>query len=844
MRALAAGLLGIVLVVGGTPEASTPRGALPRPEARTAPEAPGDLLRPASLLIEGAASRPAAPDVTPEELTQVVQRYCQVCHNDALLTGNLSLQGFDVANPVPHAETAERMIQKLRVGMMPPPGMPRPGGDTLMALVETLEQTLDRAAADDPNPGSRSFQRLNRAEYEASIEDLLGLVIDAGEHLPPDTKSANFDNIADAQLLSPTLLDSYLRAAMAISRVAVGNPEATPAETTFRIARRESQTERVEGAPFGTRGGVSVMHNFPADGDYTFRFSFPTNETGTAYGGGRSALHTAEGPEQIEVSIDGERVALLDVDRWMHVSDVPYGAEIRMQDPVFIRSGPHRVTAAFVKRYEGPLADLISPHGWSQTASGSPTYGAQSLPHIREFIVTGPYNASGVSETPVRQRIFTCRPTSPEEEAPCASSILTRLASDAWRRPLEREEQQALMAFFEEGSREGGFEIGIRTGLEAILASPHFVFRFERRPDDARPGESQRIDDYALASRLSFFLWGTPPDGELRALAEQGKLTDRRTLARQVDRMLADPRAEALATRFLAQWLRLPDLEAIEPDTYLYPDYHQQLGQAMRRETELFFYDLVRNDRSALDLFTADYTFVNERLADHYGIGGVVGDQFQRVSYPDARRRGLFGHASVLTLTSVPARTSPVLRGKWVMEVILGTPPPPPPPGVPDLEQTSGSTGEGRVLTTRERMELHRANPTCNACHRFMDPIGLALDNFDVVGRWRVRENGSPLDTRGELWDGTPVTNPTELQNALLQRPVPLLRNFTKNLMAYALGRRIEYYDMPAIREIVAAAGEDDYRMSSFIRGVVESDAFLMRRLTATAADGESGLER
>ena len=815
MKTLAVAALGVVVVVGLTLDSSSV-GRKEAPEAKA-------LGAPFVHSVAGA--------IAPEDLTAVVQRYCQVCHNDQLLTGNLSLQGFDVANPMARAETAEKMIQKLRVGMMPPPGMPRPGGDTLLALAEELEDRLDKAAAADPNPGSRSFQRLNRIEYQNSIRELLGLEVNAGDYLPPDTKSANFDNIADAQLLSPTLTDAYLRAAMSISRLAIGNPDATASETTYLVARRVSQVGPVEGAPFGTRGGVSVIHNFPADGEYFFRILFPTDDSGTLYGIGSTALHTAEGPEQIVVLVDGEQVALADVDRWMHLSDPPYGTEIRIEKPVFIRSGPRRVTAAFIKRYEGPLADLTSPHGFSRISQGIPAYGVQTVPHIREFTIRGPYNASGVSETPVRENIFTCRPTSPAEAGPCASEILSRLATEAFRRPVSAEQRAALISFYEDGAEEGGFEVGIRTGLEAILASPHFVFRVERQPANAKAdGGSYPIDDFALASRLSYFLWATPPDDELLSLAREGKLSDRRVLKGQAQRMLADPQSEALATRFLAQWLRLPDLDPIEPDPYLYPDYHQQLGRAMQRETELFFYNLVQNDRSVLELFTSDYTFVNERLAKHYGIQGVVGEAFQRVQYPDATRRGLFGHASILMLTSVPARTSPVLRGKWVMEVILGMPPPPPPPGVPDLAETKGSTDEGRVLTTRERMEIHRANPTCNACHRFMDPLGLALDNFDVVGRWRTRENGAPLDTRGVLWDGTPVTSPKELQDALLKRPIPLLRNVTKNLMAYALGRRVEYYDMPALRKIVDDAEANDYRMSSFILGVIDSDAFRMRR--------------
>ena len=395
------------------------------------------------------------------------------------------------------------------------------------------------------------------------------------------------------------------------------------------------------------------------------------------------------------------------------------------------------------------------------------------------------------------------------------------------------------MSLYEQGAEEGGFEVGIRNGLELILASPHFVFRFEKGADPGRVDSAYPISDFDLASRLSFFLWGSPPDEELLSLARQGQLSDR--LEAQTRRMLADPRSEALATRFAAQWLRLGDIVGVVPTMYIYPDYHSQLGGAMRRETELFFYNLVKEDLSVLDLFTADYTFVNEPLARHYGIPGIAGPDFQRVQYPDETRRGLLGHASVLMLTSLAPRTSPVLRGKYVMEVILGTPPPPPPPGVPPLDETEGSTEEGRILTTRERMEIHRANPTCNACHRFMDPVGLALDNFDVIGQWRTRENGAPLDTRGEMWDGTLVSSPAELQRALLRRPERLLQNFTENMMAYALGRRIEYYDMPAIRKIVTAAERDDYRTSSFVLGVVNSDAFRMRSAETVTESSNGG---
>ena len=812
MKILSAAGLGVLLVLVGQTAAT---GAAWRGEpAGTAPAA---LALPATHAV--------APDIPPEDLTAVVRQYCQVCHNDQLLTGNMSLEGFDVANPVPRAQTAEKVIQKLRVGMMPPPGMPRPGGDTLMALIEELEARLDRAAARDPNPGTRSFQRLNLVEYQNSVRDLLGLEINAEMFLPQDTKSENFDNMVEVQLMSPTLLDGFLRASSEIARLAVGDPDATAKESLFWVPREASQEDRVEGAPFGTRGGISILHTFPADGYYYFRVG--------VYNGG-TPHHTADNPELLEFSVDGERVAILDTEG-MNSLD-PERTEL-----VFVRSGQHRVTAAFLKRYEGPLADLLRPLDYTGSQSGR--YGVQYLPHLRDFAIVGPYNPTGVSETPTRQKIFTCRPTSPAEERPCARQILSRLATEAYRRPVTNEEIEDLMSLYEQGAEEGGFEIGVRTGLELILASPRFVFRIERAPNNVKEGESYRIGDYELASRLSYFLWATPPDEELLSLARQGKLSDRRTLEEQARRMLADPRSEALTTRFLAQWLRLSDVEKVLPDVDLYPDFHTQLATAMRRETELFFYHLVKNDLSVEELFTADYTFVNERLAKHYGIPGVSGEKFRRVQYPDDRRRGLLGHASVLMLTSIAQRTSPVLRGKWVMEVILGAPPPPPPPGVPALEATEGQTGEGRILTTRERMEMHRRNATCNACHRFMDPIGLALDNFDVVGQWRVRENGMPLDTRGELYDGTPVTNPTELQNALLKRSVPILRNFAVNLMAYALGRRVEYYDMPAIRKIVDAAEANSYRASSFVLGVVSSDAFRMQKpevvVTATSENSQ-----
>ena len=766
-------------------------------------------------------------EISAVTLTDVVRQYCVVCHNDGMLTGNLTLSDFDVERAAERAETAEKMIVKLRAGMMPSPGAPRPSPDTLLALVETLESVIDAAAALDPNPGRRTFQRLNRAEYSRSVEDLLGLKVDAGDYLPLDTKSANFDNIADVQMLSPTLMAAHLTAAAQISRLAVGDANAPVGSRTYTNPGYVTQWDRVEGAPRGTRGGISVVHNFWADGDYIFKLAFEHTTTGEFYG------MTADSGEQIEVSVDGERVALLEVDKWMHTRD-PNGVNMETA-AIFVRAGPHRVTAAFVRNFEGLMEDLMSPHDWSlaDRQIGVRGYGVTALAHLKDLVINGPHNPTGVSETPSRRKIFTCRPTSSAEARPCAEEIIGRLGAQAFRRALTPGELDNLMMFFEEGGEPGGFEMGIRTALQAILASPDFVFRFEERPSDVEPGESYRIDDRDLASRLSFFLWSRPPDSELMSVAERGELSDPEVLERQVRRMLEDPRSEALGPRFAGQWLRLEDLDKVHPDRLLYPDFHQQLADGMRLETEMFFNSLVREDRSMLDLFNADYTFLNEPLARHYGIPGVTGEEFRRVTYPDDKRRGLFGHGSVLTLTSHANRTSPVLRGKWVMEVLLGTPPPPPPPGVPDLDQTE-VVSDGRMLTTRERMEMHRTNVVCSSCHKFMDPIGLALDNFDVTGRWRIRENGVPLDTQGELYDGTPVTSPEDLRQALLRRPIPLVRTFTENLMAYALGRRIEYYDKPTIRAITAQAQADDYRMSSFILGVVKSGAFQMSRVETT----------
>ena len=754
-------------------------------------------------------------------LETVVERYCTRCHNERRLLGNLTLEGFDVTRADENAATAERMIRKLRAGMMPPPGVRRPAGDTLAALARLMEEVIDEAAAASPRPGTRPFQRLNRAEYARVVYDLSGLTIDPAEWLPQDRITAGFDNNADAQTLSPTLMDAYLNAASEIARRAVGDRDAAASSVTYTNPPTVSQHEweRVEGAPFGTRGGISVLHSFPADGEYTFEMSFMS--------GWGERFH------DIDISIDGERVALLryggDID-FQGRKDFPFRT-----DPVLVRAGEHRVAAAFVRQMDGPYEDLIRPNDWSLTGTET-SYGTTSVPHLMSLTLEGPHNPTGVSDFEARRRVFSCRPTAPAEALPCAREIVSRLAARAYGRDLERDEVDDLLDFYRIGSQEGGFEAGIRTSMEAVLSSPHFLFRMEREPGGIEPGEAYPLADEDLAARLSFFLWGSTPDRELADVARDGTLADPSVLEAQTRRMLSDPRSEALATRFAAMWLRLQDLENVEPDAFRFPNYSRQLADAMRQETELFFLNLIREDRSLIELYGADYTFANERLARHYGIDGVRGEAFRRVDYPEDRRRGVLGHGSMLVQTSFGNRTSPVLRGKWVMEVLMGAPPPPPPPDIPELEETEGAR-DGRIRTTRERLEEHRANPACSSCHNFIDPIGLALDNFDVTGRWRVREQGAALDTRGTFYDGTTIASAYDLSEVLLKRPIPLVRNFTQNLMAYALGRAIDYRDQPAVRAIARAAAENDYRMSSFILGVVASDAFRMKQARAAAED-------
>ncbi|HUF48215.1 MAG TPA: DUF1592 domain-containing protein [Vicinamibacterales bacterium] len=781
---------------------------------------------PEALAVRSAPAIAPAPLLTQAQ-TETIQFYCVNCHNDGTLRGNLSLQEYDAAEAAEHAELSEKIVRKLRTGMMPPRNAARKLDEaTRLALAAGLETTLDRAAAASPNPGRRSFQRLNRAEYAAAVRSLFGLDVDVTSFLPADTISASFDNIADVQMPSATAMQGYLRAAAHVSRVAVGDPTADPSSSTYHVPRTLSQKGRLEGAPFGTRGGTVVTHTFPADGLYRFQLLLHGEPTGALFG-------RTIGSIQLEVSIDGARASLVKVDRWISESD-PDGLMVSTE-PVLVRAGARRVAAAFIQEFEGVEDDLIKPidHTLADTQIGV-GYGVTTLPHLRNLAIVGPTEVTGVSDNPTRRRIFSCRPTAPEEETPCARQILERLATDAYRRPLAGGEVDELLPFYRQGATVGGFEGGIRTALQAMLSSLHFIFRVEGTPSNARAGTAYRISDVALASRLSFFLWGTIPDRELIDLARRGTLSTPAVFDQQVQRLLADPRSEALGTRFAAQWLRLQDLDKVEPDALAFPYYDATLASAMRRETELFFDHLVREDRPAIDLVTADYTFVNERLARHYGLGGVSGPAFRKVSYPDDRRRGLLGHGSILTLTSHGNRTSPVLRGKWVMEVLLGSPPPPPPPDIPDLED-AGDAVDGRFLSVAEQLAMHRANPACSSCHNVIDPIGLALDNFDVTGSWRLRDRGVIVNAAGELYDGTPLAGAGDLRAALAARSDVVITYLTEKLMSYALGRRVEHFDMPAIRQIVRDAEPGGYRVSALIGGVTRSAAF--RSALAETAD-------
>ena len=763
--------------------------------------------------------KPAAVPMAVEAQGALVKQYCAGCHNDRTKSGGLSLAAVNFNRPDQHAETVEKVILKLRAGMMPPPGAPRPDPVALNTLVNTLEGAMDRASVLRPNVGKRALQRLNRAEYANSIRDLLGIDVDVTALLPPDNMGRGFDNIADAQTLSASLMEGYIRAAAKISRAAIGDLHAAATVATYTLPRTASQMRHVEGTPFGTRGGIAVVYNFPADGEYTFRIEPFDDSNGNLVGS------KAEG-EQIEVSINGERVALLDIDPKMTVTR---GGVFVQSGPIRVQAGPQRVAAAFIERFAGPIDDLIAPI--EQTLADSEQGdgdGITMFPHLKNFAIRGPFYVTGVSDTTSRRKIFTCRPTVPAEESGCASEIVKGLVSQAYRRVPSAEDLEGPMTFYKAGREKGDFESGVREALEAIIASPNFVFRLESEPGTAKAGQGFLISEQELATRLSYFLWSTAPDAELTKLAGQRRLRTPGVLEAQVKRMLADPRSETLATRFAAQWLHLKDLDTMHPDPLYFPQFDDTLAQSMRRETELLFDSIVREDRNIVELLTADYTFVDERLAKHYRIPNIDGNRFRRVPVKQDYRKGLLGQGSILTLTSIADRTSPVMRGKFVLEVLLGTPPPPPPPDVPDLSETKAIVGE-QIFTLRQRMESHRASPTCAGCHRLMDPIGLALENFDVTGRWREMDSGSPIDATTQLFDGTRLDGPASLRQALVNHSDVFIRNVAEKLMMYGLSRRVDYADMPALRSIMREAAGNNNRFSSFILGIVRLPQFQMR---------------
>jgi hypothetical protein len=778
-----------------------------------------------------------AERMTPQTQTSILETVCVQCHTDKRKPGGVSFEHVTIEDVVRNGELAERMLAKLRAGMMPPANAPkRPDDASIQAFVVSLEKRIDLAARLHPHPGSRGSQRLNRAEYTRSIRAILGLDVDVSQWLPPDTMSHNFDNIAAVQSFSPTLVQSYLDAASEISRLAVGDIDASPTSVSYEVPQFVSQVGPVAGAPLGTRGGLSVVHIFPADGKYRFKMRMFGTLGGRLFG-------LSSPPDRIQISIDDRQVALLDVDPRMSEA-VPKGLTME-SDAIDVKAGPRRVSAAFVQQAEGPVDDLIAPQAYTLADLDiGDAKGVTVVPHLRSLAIEGPFRTTGVSANVSRERIFVCRPTSPADEVSCARTIVTNLAQQAYRRRVTEGDLRELMPFYEQGRKTGNFESGIRFALQAVLASPHFLFRIEPQPASVRAGEDYRVDDRALASRLSFFLWAEPPDDTLVKLAENGRLHDPAVLNAQVTRMLADPRSIALSTRFAAQWLRLQDVTKVRPDALKYPTYDGTLERAMIRETETFFDSIVRGDRSILDLLEADYTYVNEDLARFYGIPNVVGPNFRRVPLEGTHRRGILGQGSILVETSVATRTNPVLRGKWVLEVLFGQPPPPPPPNIPLFDQTAAVTPDGRPLSVRQRMEEHRKNPFCASCHRMIDPIGLALENFEPTGHWRIADNDVPVDATTVLYDGTPINGLDGLVQALVKHQDTFVRVFTQNLMAYALGRDVQYYDMPTVRSIVRKAALNENRFSSYVLGIVNSEAFRMSRAvdvtTTDAGDGSS----
>jgi hypothetical protein len=744
-----------------------------------------------------------------EDHGALVDRYCVGCHNDAERAGELAFDRMDRTDLAANAAVWETAIRKLRGHLMPPPGEPRPSEARVDALVGWLEQTLDAAARTAPDPGAPALHRLNRVEYANAVRDLLDVTVDATTLLPADDSSAGFDNIASALSVSPALLSSYVAAAARISRLAVGDPSASSVVATYRAPRGLVQAEHLDGQPLGTRGGMSIRHFFPLDAEYEIR---------VARGGGGFGLEALGGDEEVEITVNGERAAVL-------------GRGGPRSAVLTVAAGPQTLGVAILRKRDAQgVDDLFAVH--------APT------PGITAVSIVGPRSAidvplrglpNGVGDTPSRRRLFVCSPaSSAESEAACAADILRGLAERAYRRPMPADDPAVatLLQFYSAGRAEGSFDTGIQRAVARALIDPEFIFRFEAEPADLPAGSSYRIRDVELASRLSFFLWSSIPDEPLLAAAAAGELSQPAVLEREVRRMLADPKADALVASFASQWLGLRQLDSVSPASN---EFDGNLRQAFRKETELLFASVLREDLPVVDLLSADYTFVDERLARHYGIPNIRGSRFRRVELAGEERGGLLGHGSILTVTSAPNRTSPVKRGQWILANVLGTPPPPPPDNVEtNLDETAPA---GSATTMRERLTRHMADPGCAACHNLMDPLGFALENFDFTGQWRDAEAGAPVDAHGVFVDGSALEGPAGLRRMLLDHSELFVQTFAEKLLTYAVGRSLEASDMPAVREIVRRAARDEYRLSALVLGVVESVPMQMRR-KLPAADG------
>jgi cytochrome c551/c552 len=743
-----------------------------------------------------------------------VNQYCLGCHSSQMHTAGLDLQSVDAANPAADAEVWEKVVRRLRARQMPPADIPRPDEATYAAVVAKLSASLDAAAKAKPNPGrTDTFRRLNRTEYHNAVRDLLAIEVDVANLLPSDESSHGFDNITVADL-SPTLLDRYISAAEKISRLAVGRQGNSPDGYTVRMPPDLTQEEHVAGLPVGTRGGALVPYTFPLDAEYevTIRLTRDRNEN----------VEGLTEPHEVEVLLDRERLELFTINPAKEEGeDALVDQHLKLRIPV--TAGPHELGVTFIKK----PSQLIETERQPYQARFNFYRHPRTTPALFSVSITGPYDAKGPGESPSRQRLFTCTPADRSEEDACAKEILTTLTRRAYRRSGTEKDLARPMEFFRQARSAEGFDAGIEMALSAVLVSPEFLFRVERDPAGVAPQTAYRLSDVELASRLSFFLWSSIPDDELLDAAIAGKLHEPAVLESHARRMLADKRSETLVTNFASQWLYLRNLDSILPDMRLYPDFDDNLRQAFRRETELFFESILREDRSVLDLLRSDYTFLNERLAKHYGIANIYGSRFRRIDLePGVMRGGLLRHGSVLTVSSYPTRTSPVIRGKWVLENILGVPPPAPPPNVPALEETQIAAN----LSVRDRLAKHRENPVCYSCHRLTDPVGFALENYDAVGRWRTLDGEAPVDASGGLPDGSEFEGIEGIEDAILARPEIFAGVVAEKLMTYGLGRGVESYDAPAVREVVLEAKADDFRLSALIIGITKSVPFQMRR--------------